>query len=136
MRILPAILLLSACSLPGRQTFAPAPAGADTASISATRAFSGRIALVTILPDTTDFAAPLAAAVHQALAIKPSATFEVQAQSPAAATPDASAAALKSLSPLASAVAQSIAADGVAPQNIALTAATSGDDPTVDVYVK
>jgi hypothetical protein len=74
-------LALAACALPGRQTLAPASVGADTASIDATQAFAGRIPLVTILPGTTDFAAPVANAVHQALAIKPGAVFDVEAQS-------------------------------------------------------
>jgi hypothetical protein len=62
-------LALAACALPGRDSLAPAPVGADTASIDATKAFAGRVALITILPGTTDFAAPVAAAVKQALAI-------------------------------------------------------------------
>ena len=137
MRFAPFLLLaLAACSLPGRQSFAPDPVGADTASISATQAFAGRIALVTILPGTTDFAAPLANAVHQALAIKPSAKFDVEAQTPQTGSPDADAANLKSLSPLATAVAQSIATDGVAARNISLTAKTAGLDADILVYVK
>jgi len=129
-------LALAACSLPGRQTFAPNPVGADTASISATEAFSSRIALVTILPGTTDFAAPLASAVHQALAIKPSAMFDVEAQAPQAATPDASAANLAALSGTTTAVAKSIVADGVAAQNVSVTAKTAGMDAEILVFVK
>ena len=127
---------LAACSLPGRQTFAPNPVGADTASIDATQAFSGRIALVTILPGTTDFATPLANAVQQALAIKPGAMFDVEAQAPQAATPDASAASLKALSGTAMAVAKAIVADGVAPDHVSLTARTAGLDAYILVYVK
>jgi len=129
-------LALAACTLPGRQTFAPNPVGADTASISATEAFSGRIALVTILPGTTDFAVPLASAVHQALAIKPGAVFDVEAQAPQAATPDASEANLAALSGTATAVAKSIVADGVAARNVSLTAKTAGLDAEILVYVK
>ncbi len=129
-------LVLASCSLPGRQSFAPSPAGADTASISATQAFAGRIALVTILPGTTDFAAPVADAVKQALAIKPSAMFDVEAQSPPASSPDASAANLTSLSTTASAVAKAIVADGVAPGNVSLSAKTAGLDADILVYVK
>ncbi len=129
-------LALAGCALPGRQTFSPNPVGADTASISATEAFSGRIALVTILPGTTDFAAPLASAVHQALAIKPAAMFDVEAQAPSAGTPDASAANLAALSGTAAAVAKSIVADGVAPANVSLTAKTAGLDAGILVYVK
>ncbi len=82
-----ALLLLSAlalasCAPPGRQTFAPNPAGADTQAISAADAFKGRIPLVSILPDTQDFQAPLQNAVRQALAIKPDAAFEVRAEAP------------------------------------------------------
>jgi hypothetical protein len=139
MRQFPVLILvftLSACALPGRTTFAPAPVGADTASIDATKAFADRIPLVTILPGTTDFAGPVAGAVHQALAIKPSAQFDVEAQSPASETPDASAATLASLSGTAAAVAKSIIADGVAPSNVALTAKTAGLDSDILVYVK
>ncbi len=129
-------LLLAACALPSRATFAPNPVGADTQSISAASAFAGRIPLVTILPGTTDFATPVASAVRQALAIKPTATFEVQAQSPAAATPATSAADLQALSATAAAVAKSIVADGVAPARVSLTAATAGMDATINIYVK
>jgi|GEM_PF-2870801 hypothetical protein len=131
-----ATLALAACTLPGRQTFAPNPAGADTQSISATQAFAGRVPLVSILPDTKDFAAPLKSAVNQALAIKPGAVFEVQAQAPAATTPDASAKALAALAPEAQAVAQAIMADGVPAERVSLTAKTAGLDPVVLVYVK
>jgi hypothetical protein len=129
-------LCLAACTVPGANTFAPAPVGADTSSIAATAAFAGRIPLVTILPGTTDFAAPVAGAVRQALAIKPTAAFDVEAQSPAAATPDASAAALTSLSATAAAVAKSIVADGVDPARVQVTAKTAGLDADILVYVK
>jgi hypothetical protein len=131
-----AACILSGCAIPSRNTFAPAPVGADTATISATQAFSGRIPYVTILPGTTDFAAPLAKAVQAALAIKPAAAFEVQAQTPAAASPDTSAANLTALSGTAAAVAKSIITDGVAPQNVTLTAKTAGLTPAILVYVK
>jgi hypothetical protein len=141
MRFSPLLTLLAACALAGcaiisRKTFAPAPVGADTATISATQAFAGRIPYVTVLPGTTDFAAPLAKAVQAALAIKPTAAFEVQAQTPAAASPDTSAASLVALSGTAAAVAKSIIADGVAPQNVSLTAKTAGLSPAILVYVK
>ena len=129
-------LALAACALPSRQSFAPNPVGADTQTIAAAQAFAGRIPLVTILPGTTDFAAPVASAVRQARAIKPAARFEVQAQSPTAPTPDASAATLASLSGTASAVAQSIVADGVPQSRVALTAATAGLNAVINVYVK
>ena len=129
-------LALAACALPSRQSFAPSPVGADTQTIAAAQAFAGRLPLVTILPGTTDFAAPVASAVAQARAIKPSARFEVQAQSPAAPTPDASAATLASLSGTASAVAQSIVADGVPQSRVTLTAATAGLNAVINVYVR
>jgi len=129
-------LCLAACSLPSRDNFAPHPVGADTASISATQAFAGRIPLVTILPGTTDFAAPLADAVHQALAIKPTAEFDVEAQSPASATPDASASTLTALSGTATAVSKSIVADGVPASRVTLSAKTAGLDSDILVYVK
>jgi predicted small lipoprotein YifL len=134
----PILLLasLAACQPPGRQTFAPAAVAPDTASVSATQAFSGRIALITILPGTTDFAGPVASGVRQALAIKPDAKFEVSAESPASATPDASAADLAALSATAASVAKAIVADGVAPANVTLTAKSSGLDANVLVYVK
>lgn len=131
-----ALAALAACQVPGRNTLAPPAVGADTASVSATEAFNGRIPLITILPGTTDFAAPVASAVRQALAIKPSARFEVQAESPAAATPDASAAELTALSGTASAVAKAIIADGVSPANVSLTAKSAGLDANILVYVK
>jgi hypothetical protein len=127
---------LACCVIPNRNTFAPSPVGADTQSISATEAFAGRIPLVTILPGTTDFAGPVASAVAQARAIKPSAAFEVQAQSPAADPPDTGAATLASLSGTAAAVAKSIVADGVAPANVTLTAQTAGLDAEILIYVK
>ncbi len=127
---------LAGCVLPGRESFAPNPAGADTASIDATQAFAERIPLVTILPGTQDFAGPVANAVHQALAIKPEAVFDVEAQAPAGATPDESAAALKALAPTAGAVAQSIVADGVAAEHVSLTAKTAGLEPDILIYVK
>jgi hypothetical protein len=138
MRRTPLLLAfaLGACALPSRTTFAPAPVGADTASIAATQAFAGRIALITILPGATDFQAPVADAVRQALAIRPAAQFEVQAQSPAAATPDASAADLAALSGTAAAVAKAIIADGVAPGRVTLTAKTAGQDADILVFVK
>jgi hypothetical protein len=129
-------MLLAACALPSRNTLAPAPVGPDTSSIAATTAFAGRLPLVTILPGTTDFAAPLAGAVQQALAIKPSAQFEVQAQTPVGASPAASAANLSALSGTASAVAKAIVADGVAAGNVTLTAKTAGLDAAINVYVK
>lgn len=133
------ILLLSAlaaCQVPGRNSFAPASVAPDTASVSATMAFAGRIPLITILPGTTDFAGPVASGVRQALAIKPDAKFEVSAESPASATPDASAADLAALSSTAAAVAKAIVADGVAPANVTLTAKSAGLDANVLVYVK
>ncbi len=129
-------LCLAACALPSRTSFAPTPIAPDTASIAATKAFAGRVPLVTILPDTTDFQAPVATAVKQALEIKPGAAFEVQAAAPAGATPDASAAALTALSGTAKAVAQSIVADGVAPDHVTLTAKNAGLDPGIFVFVK
>jgi hypothetical protein len=129
-------LALAACSVPGRDTLAPAPVAADTASIGATQAFAGRIPLVTILPGTTDFAAPVASAVRQALAIKPGARFEVESQTPQAATSDATAANLAALSGTAAAVAKSIVADGVAPDHVSLTAKTAGLDANILIYVK
>jgi hypothetical protein len=133
--ILP-LAFLAGCQVPGRNTFAGPAVGADTASVSATQAFADRVPLITILPGTTDFAEPVASAVHQALAIKPGAQFEVQAVSPATATPDASAATLAALSGTAADVAKAIIADGVAPANVTLTAKSAGLDANVLVYVK
>ncbi len=129
-------LALAACSLPGRQTLAPDPKPADVQSIAATQAFAGRIPLVSIQPGTTDFAAPLKDAVAQALAIKPGAAFEVQAVTRASFKPDADAAHLTGLAPLAQDVAQAIAGDGVQPGNVALTAGSGGTSTEILVYVK
>jgi len=138
MRILnfAALLCLAACTLPGRETIAGPPVAADTTSIDATHAFAGRIPLVTILPGTTDFRAPVAAAVHQALAIKPGAVFEVQAQTPVAGNPALSAQALTALSGTATAVHDAIIADGVPADRVSLTARTAGLDADILVYVK
>jgi hypothetical protein len=129
-------LCLAACALPGRQTFAAKPAGADTASVNATQAFTGRVPLVTILPGTQDFAQPVRDAVSQALAIKPAAQFEVEAQTPVAPAPDESAQALSGLASTATAVAKSIVADGVPAERVKLTARTAGLDPEILVFVK
>lgn len=127
---------LAACALPGRQSFAPNPAGADTQTINATQAFAGRVPLVTMLPDTRDFTAPLKRAVDQALAIKPDAQFEVAAQAPAGNSPDASVKALAALAPTAKAVAKAIIADGVPASRVSLSAKNAGLDPMIFVYVK
>lgn len=129
-------LALAACELPSRATFAPAPVGPDTQSISATQAFANRVPLITMLPGTTDFQGPVASAVQQALAIKPTAQFDVEAVSPASATPDATAAELTALSSTAAAVAKAIVADGVAASNVTLTAKSEGLDSNILVYVK
>jgi len=129
-------LALPACSLPGRETFAPMPAGADTQSIAATQAFAGRLPLISILPGTTDFAGPVADAVKQARAIKPDAAFNVEAQAPQSGTPDANAQTLSELAPTASAVAKAIIADGVDASRVTLTAKTAGLDASILVYVK
>ncbi|MDE8345767.1 MAG: hypothetical protein POH28_06270 [Acidocella sp.] len=130
------LFALAGCTLPGRQTLAPNPAGADTASISATQAFAGRIPLVTILPGTTDFAAPLAKAVAQARAIKPGVMFDVEAQAPVATGPDTGATTLNDLDDTAKMVAAAIIADGVAPDHVSRSAKTAGLNAGVDVYVK
>lgn len=130
------VLALSACSLPGRQTFAPNPVAPDAQSIDATKAFEGRIALVSIQPGTEDFAAPLKKAVAEALAIKPSAAFEVRAVTEAKGTPGEQAGRLEALAPLAGEVAQAIAGDGVQPGHVALTAGTGGTGTEILVFVK
>ena len=129
-------VLLAACSLPSRTTFTPAPVVADPASIAATKAFAGRVPLITIPPGTVDFATPVAKAVHEARAIKPAAQFEVQSVTPMGTGPDAAAARLAALSGTAALVAQAIIGDGVAPENVTLTAATAGTDTDILVYVK
>lgn len=134
--ILLPLLGLTACSLPGRETLAPDPVPAGVQSIDATKAFAGRVALVTIAPGTQEFAAPLKAAVDQALVIKPDAMFEVRAAVPATGAPDADSNALAALLPLAHGVAQSIAGDGVAAGNVMLTAGTGGAGAEILVYVK
>ncbi len=127
--------LLIGCGLPGRQSFAPDPVPPDAVSINAADAFAGRIALVTIAPGTSDFVDPLGAAVHQALAIKPNAAFEVSAETLSAGSPDASAASLRGMTGMVSDVAKAIIADGVAPARVSLAARTGGG-PGVIIYVK
>ena len=136
-RIIPVIVLaLAGCSLPGRLTLAPNPVAPDVQTIAAAKAFEGRIALVSIQPGTQDFAAPLKDAVGQALAIKPDAAFEVRAVTPASDKPDADATRLAELSPLAGAVAQAIAGDGVQPGHVSLTAGSGGPATEILVFVK
>jgi len=127
---------LAGCVFPSRDSFAPAPVGADVTTISAARAFEGRIPLVTILPGTTDYAGPIAGVVKQVLAIKASARFDVEAQAPAGVTPDSSAATLAGLSGTAAGVAKAIIADGVQPANVQLTAKTVGMEPEIVIFVK
>ncbi|MGE4482288.1 hypothetical protein [Acidocella sp.] len=133
--LLPALALAS-CAPLGRQTFAPNPVGADTQSIAAADAFKNRIPLVSILPDTRDFQAPLKSAVKQALAIKPDASFEVMAEAPATGNPDADAKTLAGLAPQAKAIAKSIIADGVPATRVSSGAKTAGLDAVILVYVK
>jgi hypothetical protein len=130
------LLALAACSLPGRQTFARDPVPADVQSITATKAFEGRIPLVTVQPGTADFAAPLRDAVARALAIKPSAAFEVRAVTPVRGTPGAQAQILAGLAPLAGEIAQAIAGDGVQPGHVTLTAGNGGTGTEILVLVK
>jgi hypothetical protein len=130
------VLALAACSLPGRQTFATDPVPADVQSIAATKAFAGRIPLVTVQPGTEDFAAPLKVAVGEALAIKPSAAFEVRAVTPVHGTPGAQAQILAGLAPLAGEIAQAIAGDGVQPGHVVLTAGNGGTSTEILVLVK
>lgn len=137
--IIPVFMLpLAACSLPlpGRQTLAPDPVPAGAQSVAATKAFAGRIPLVSIQPGTQDFAGPLKDAVNQALAIKPDAAFEVRAVTRASFKPDADAAHLAGLAPLARDVASSIGGDGVQPGHVALTAGSDGASTEILVYVK
>ncbi len=129
-------LVLAACAPPGRQSFAPSPAGADTQTIAAADAFKNRVPLVSILPGTQDFAGPLRAAVAQALAIKPGAAFQVLAEAPGTGHPDQDAQALAALAPEAKAVADAIIADGVPAARVSLGAKTAGLNPVILVYVK
>ncbi|MBU6419110.1 MAG: hypothetical protein KGQ79_05210 [Proteobacteria bacterium] len=134
--MLSAALALASCAPPGQQSFSPTPAGPDTQTISAADAFQNRIPLVSILPDTQDFQAPLKGAVQQALAIKPDAAFEVMAEAPATGNPDTDAKNLAALAPEAKAVAAAIIADGVSASHVTVGAKTAGLDQVVLVYVK
>lgn len=129
-------LALASCAPPGRQTFAANPVGADTQSINTADAFAERIALLSILPNTQDFQAPLKKAVDEALALKPDAVFEVRAEAPGTGNPDTDAKALAALAPEAKAVADAIIKDGVLASRVTLGAKTSGLNPLVLVYVK
>lgn len=129
-------LTLASCAPPGRQTFAANPVGADTQSISAADAFAERVALLSILPGTQDFQAPLKKAVDEALALKPNAVFEVRAEAPGTGNPDTDAKALATLAPEAKTVADAIIADGVLASRVSLGAKTGGLNPLVLVYVK
>jgi hypothetical protein len=134
--LLVSMLALTGCSLPGRQTFAPDPVPPTVQTIEAAKAFAGRIPLVVIQPGTADYAGPLKDAVGQALAIKPAAEFEVRAVTPAEPGPVDATERLTALAPMAGAVAQAIAGDGVQPQNVALTAGSGGTGTEILVYVK
>lgn len=129
-------LALASCAPPGRQSFSPTPAGPDTQSVSAADAFRNRIPLVSILPDTQDFQGPLKDAVAQALAIKPDATFQVMAETPATGNADTDTKTLATLAPQAKAIAQAIAADGVPASRVTVGAKTAGLDQVLLVYVK
>lgn len=129
-------LALASCAPPGRQTFAPTPVGADVQSINAADAFAGHVALVSILPDTHDFQAPLQKAVREALAVKPNAIFGVRAEAPGTGNPNTDAKALAALAPEARAVAEVIIACGVAPDRVSVGAKSAGLNPAIFVYVK
>ena len=133
--LLPALALAS-CAPPGQQSISPTPAGPDTQTISAADAFQNRIPLVSILPDTQDFQGPLKAAVAQALAIKPDASFQVMAETPATGAPDNDAKTLATLAPQATAIANAIIADGVPAARVSAGAKTAGLDQVLLVYVK
>lgn len=130
------MLALAACSLPGRQTLAPNPVPADVQSMTAVRAFAGRIPLVTIQPGTEDFAGPLKDAVAQALAIKADAVFEVRAVTAPTGKLGAQAQKLAALAPLAGEVEQAVAGDGTQPGHVALTAGNDGAGTEILVFVK
>lgn len=130
------IIALASCAPPGRETFAPTPVGPQAHDIKAVDAFAGRIALVSILPGTQDFQAPLKRAVDEALAIKPNAVFEVRAETPATSHPDQEAQTLTDLAPAAEAVARAIIADGVQANRVTLGANSAGLTQAILVYVK
>lgn len=130
------VITLASCAPPGRLTFAPAPKAADAADLKAASAFADRIALVLIQPGTRDLQPALRRAVNAALAIKPEARFEVQAESPATGNPDKDIQALNALTPEAQAVAAAIIMDGVAADRVTLGAKTGGETPVILVYVK
>lgn len=127
---------LASCAPIGQETFAPSPTGADTQSIKAADAFADRIALVSILPDTKDFQAPLKQAVDAALAIKPDAAFAVFAEAPGTGNPDTDAKALAALAPEAQDVAKALIANGVPAERVTLGAKIAGLAPVILVYVK
>ncbi|MDE1896661.1 MAG: hypothetical protein KGH91_06275 [Rhodospirillales bacterium] len=129
-------LALVSCAPPGQQSISPTPAGPDTQTISAADAFQNRIPLVSILPDTQDFQGPLKAAVAQALAIKPDASFQVMAETPATGAPDNDAKTLATLAPQATAIANAIIADGVPAARVSAGGKTAGLDQVLLVYVK
>lgn len=128
-------LALAACTLPGRQSFVPAPITASPADIAATKAFDGRLALVTIPANDAAFAAPLKTEVVAALAIKPGAAFEVVGQCPVTA-PDDAAACLSFVAAGAQNVSRFVVADGVPSARVSVLAREAGTTPLVLVYVK
>lgn len=130
------ILALASCAPPGRDTLAPTPVGATPFDIKTADAFAGRIALVSILPGTEDFQTALKQAIGQALAIKPNAVFEVQAEAPDTNNADQNIQALNDLAPEAEIIARTIIADGVPANRVTLGAKSAGLTPAILVYVK
>lgn len=130
------MLFVAGCAPLGRADFAAPTVAPSAAEIADTHAFAGRVPFVTIQPGTTNFDGPVAAAVRQALAIKPDASFEVAAEAPAGAPPDKTAAAFSSLAPLAADVQATIIHAGVSPERVMLAAQTSEGSPEVVIYVK
>lgn len=130
------ILALASCAPPGRQIFASAPKAAEAADLKAATAFADRLALVSVQPGTRNLQPALKHAVDAALAIKPDARFEIQAESPATGDPDKDVQALNALTPEAQAVAAAIIADGVSADRITLGAKAAGQTSVILVYVK
>lgn len=129
-------LALAACAPPGQQTFAPKPVTANAQSINAANAFAGRIALVSIAPGTQDFKPALKQAVAAALAIKPEASFEIQAETPNTGDPDKDAAALAAMVPEVHTIAAALREDGVAEARITRSARVFGSSSAYNVFVK
>jgi hypothetical protein len=138
--LVPGLLALAACQVPGRNITDPAPQTPSVVTLDDTEAQTGRVPLVTIETPVSaaGYVSPLAGAVRAAQSRKPDVTFDVLAAVPDQGTPDRQTDAAKALTPDLIAIAESIAADGISPDRIRLGAmvAPAKTLSAIRVYVR